>query len=146
VAYPAVTRNDLGEGIKKNLPVGIGEKDLLASVASAGQMIDRPKTPHEAVESYSACIRSIVALQDLTLIAPISIQTIIDASDRAGYGVNDLCQLVPFVRGEEVKGRNSGGQAREIVRLKENAEADFRGRSYIWRKTEVKAQEQVHFR
>jgi len=36
-----VVGDDLGEGVKKQLAVGVGEKDFLAGVASAGQMVNR---------------------------------------------------------------------------------------------------------
>jgi hypothetical protein len=47
---PAVARYDVSESLKKQLAVGVIEKDLLAGIASTGQMINRagkfqPKGP-----------------------------------------------------------------------------------------------------
>jgi hypothetical protein len=42
MADPAVAGDHSGKGIKKQLPVGVGEKDFLAGIASAGQMVNRP--------------------------------------------------------------------------------------------------------
>ena len=41
VADPAVAENHSGEGIHKQLPVRIAKEDLLACVASGGQMVNR---------------------------------------------------------------------------------------------------------
>jgi hypothetical protein len=40
VADPAVARDNLGESLQKEFAVSVVEKDPLARVASAGQMID----------------------------------------------------------------------------------------------------------
>jgi hypothetical protein len=41
VADPAVARNNLGKILQKEFSVGIGEKDLLAGVPTARQMVNR---------------------------------------------------------------------------------------------------------
>jgi len=47
---PAVARYDVGKSFKKQLPVGVVEKDLLAGITPTGQVINRtgkfqPKRP-----------------------------------------------------------------------------------------------------
>jgi len=41
MAEPAVAGNHMGEGVKKQFPVGIAEKDLLAGVTPGRNMVYR---------------------------------------------------------------------------------------------------------
>jgi hypothetical protein len=66
MADPAEARDDVRESIEKQFAVSVREKDLLARVAPAGQMIDRAGELQTKRPCMSRFYRRLVVLQDLT--------------------------------------------------------------------------------